>query len=329
MEMSLKERLLSADDRSMEIAQSLLADGRLVALPTETVYGLAADATNGEAVARIFSAKGRPQFNPLICHVNGIEMAEEYAVISAPARRLMEASWPGPLSLVLPSKPDTKIHPLVSAGLDTIALRHPRGMMEQLVTKMGTPLAAPSANASGKISPTTAGAVRESLGNKVDLILDAGPCSVGIESTIVKVEDDHLTLLRPGSVTSDELEKVSQLNLLVVEAGSAIQAPGMLHSHYAPDSAIRLNAQKLQQGEALLAFGPNEIAGTEHAVACENLSLSADLIEAAANLFSMLRRLDQKRPSRIAVAPIPTIGIGLAINDRLTRAAAPRSVHNG
>ena len=316
--------ILPANNQTMARAQALLAIGGLVALPTETVYGLAADATNGEAVARIFSAKGRPQFNPLICHVSGTKMAEEIAVIDEHARRLIDAFWPGPLTLVLPLKNDTNIHPLVSAGLDTIALRHPRGLMAQLVAEMERPLAAPSANASGKISPTTASAVHNSLGDKVDLIIDDGPCSVGLESTIVKVGDNQLTLLRPGSVTIDDLEKASGMNLLVADAGSSIQAPGMLASHYAPNANMRLEARFVEPGEALLAFGPVRIEGANNAIAMQNLSPSGDLIGAAANLFSMMNLLDQSIAKTIAVEAVPLTGIGIAINDRLARAAAPR-----
>lgn len=329
MNMAQTKPIMPANEQALARAQALLADGGLVALPTETVYGLAADATNGKAVARIFSAKGRPQFNPLICHVSGIEMAQEFALIDEPAKRLIDAFWPGPLTLVLPLKNDTKIHPLVSAGLDTIALRHPRGLMAKLVATMGRPLAAPSANASGKISPTTARAVHNSLGDRVDLIIDDGPCSVGLESTIVKVENQRLTLLRPGSVTIDDLEKASGMNLLVASAESAIQAPGMLASHYAPNASMRLDAQYVEQGEALLAFGPTRIEGAQAAVAMQNLSPSGDLIEAAANLFSMMSMLDQSRARCIAVEPVPANGIGVAINDRLARAAAPRGDNNG
>ena len=328
MNMAQTNPIMPANNQAMARAKTLLADGRLVALPTETVYGLAADATNGEAVARIFSAKGRPQFNPLICHVSGTEMADEFAVIDGLAQRLINAFWPGPLTLVLPLKKDTKIHPLVSAGLDTIALRHPRGLMSKLVAEMDRPLAAPSANASGKISPTTAKAVYESLGNKVDLIIDDGACSVGLESTIVKVENQQLTLLRPGSVTIDDLEKASGMNLLVAEAGSSIQAPGMLASHYAPNASMRLEAQSVEPQEALLAFGPVRIKGADKAVVAQNLSPSGDLIEAAANLFSMMRLLDQSGARNIVVEPVPSTGIGAAINDRLARAAAPRGNEN-
>ena len=329
MSATVTDNIMPANEAALQRAQKLLTAGRLVALPTETVYGLAADACNGEAVARIFSAKGRPQFNPLICHVSDADMAAQYAHVNAPAQRLIDAFWPGPLTLVLPLKKNAGIHPLVVAGLDTIALRQPRGLMTELVDRMGTPLAAPSANASGKISPTTARAVQESLGDKVDLIIDNGPCSVGLESTIVKVEQEQLTLLRPGSVTIAELEKVSQMNLLVAEAGSAIQAPGMLHSHYAPSSAMRLGAKSVEPGEALLAFGPNRIAGSDQAVAVANLSSTGNLIEAAANLFSMMNQLDKSGATQIAVEPIPGDGIGLAINDRLTRAASPKEDRDG
>ncbi len=323
------DNILPPNGAALDRAHALLTAGQLVALPTETVYGLAADACNGEAVARIFSAKGRPQFNPLICHVSDANMAARYAHISEPARRLMKAFWPGPLTLVLPLKKSAGIHPLVAAGLNTIALRQPHGLMADLVDRVGHPLAAPSANATGKISPTTARAVQESLGNKVDLIIDNGPCPVGLESTIVKVDHDQLTLLRPGSVTISELEKVSQMNPLVAEADSAIQAPGMLHSHYAPTKAMRLDAKSVGADEALLAFGPDRIEGADKAVAIANLSLTGDLIEAAANLFSMMSQLDKTGANRIAVSPIPIDGIGLAINDRLIRAAAPKGETDG
>ncbi|KAG1650451.1 Threonylcarbamoyl-AMP synthase [Nymphon striatum] len=262
-----KNTIAPANNASLARANALLSDGRLVALPTETVYGLAADATNGKAVARIFEAKGRPQFNPLICHVSGIDMALEYADINDDALALMKAFWPGPLTLVLPLKPNAKIHPLVSAGLDTIGLRHPRGLMADLAAQIGSPLAAPSANASGKISPTTAQAVLDSLSNKVDLIIDDGACAVGLESTIVKVEDDRLVLLRPGSVTLSDLEKVSHLNLLQAKANSAIQAPGMLASHYAPNASMRLNVKVVNQDEALLAFGSKRADGANDVMA--------------------------------------------------------------
>lgn len=316
-------------DDSFAHALAVLGNGGLVAVPTETVYGLAADATNGKAVARIFEAKGRPQFNPLICHVCSIDMAAEFAEVNDDARALMDAFWPGPLTLVLPLKKSAPIHPLVSADLDTIALRQPCGTMAKLVHALDRPLAAPSANTSGKISPTTAQAVYESLGNKVDFIIDNGPCSVGLESTIAKVDAQTLTLLRPGSITLSDLKKMSHLNLLEAAVNSSIQAPGMLASHYAPNAAMALNATSVREDDALLAFGPKRIDGASKAKHVCNLSTTGDLIEAAANLFSMMSELDKKGAARIVVEPIPADGIGAAINDRLARAAAPRGDTNG
>lgn len=322
-------QILRAGNEAMARALVILGNGGLVAVPTETVYGLAADATNGEAVARIFSAKGRPQFNPLICHVSSLEMAQEFAVFDEASLALAEAFWPGPLTLVLPLKQGAKIHPLVSAGLDTIGVRFPKGLTADLIARYGKPLAAPSANSSGKISPTTALSVQQSLGNKVDLIIDDGPCAVGLESTIVKVETETLTVLRPGSITLTDLKKVSHLNLLEASADTSIQAPGMMVSHYAPNALMRLNADNLLEGEALLAFGPVRISGADGAVKTLNLSPSGNLIEAAANLFSMMSELDNSGVARIAVEPVAMQGIGVAINDRLSRAAAPREVDNG
>lgn len=324
MKHEYSDRILPATSDAMARALAILGNGGLVAVPTETVYGLAADATNGEAVAGIFSAKGRPQFNPLICHVSSLEMAQEYAVFDAASLALAKTFWPGPLTLVLPLKKDTKIHPLVTAGLDTIGLRFPKGLTAELIAQYGKPLAAPSANSSGKISPTTALAVYQSLGNKVDLILDDGPCAVGLESTIVKVSAGSATILRPGGITLSDLQKMSHLNLLEAEANASIQAPGMMASHYAPNALMRLNAEKLLEGEALLAFGPHRINGADKAVTLLNLSPSGDLIEAAANLFSMMSELDNSGVAKIAVEPITMSGIGVAINDRLKRAAAPR-----
>ncbi|WP_053999114.1 L-threonylcarbamoyladenylate synthase [Ahrensia marina] len=317
-------QIVAVSDDALTQALVILGNGGLVAVPTETVYGLAADATNGEAVAGIFSAKGRPQFNPLICHVSSLEMAQEFAVFDEASLALTNAFWPGPLTLVLPLKDNTKIHPLVTAGLDTIGLRFPKGLTAELIAQYGKPLAAPSANASGKISPTTALAVQQSLGNKVDLILDDGPCAVGLESTIVKVAGDTATILRPGGITLSDLEKMSHLNLLEAEANASIQAPGMMTSHYAPNALMRLDAEKVVEGEALLAFGSSRITGADQAVKILNLSPTGDLIEAASNLFSMMSELDNSNVARIAVEPVPMSDIGIAINDRLKRAAAPR-----
>ena len=310
-------------EQAFEPALGLLAAGEPVAVPTETVYGLAADATNGEAVARIFEAKGRPRFNPLIVHVSGLDMARGIAVFDPLSLRLAETFWPGPLTLVLPLRERHGIHPLVTAGLSTVALRMPRGVAQDLIRRLGRPLAAPSANASGKISPTTAQAVSDSLGDAVKLVIDGGSAPVGVESTIVKVAPDAVYLLRPGGVSTDELE--SLLGVEVRRGGQGgIEAPGMLASHYAPDAAVRLEAIELREGEALLAFGPRRIAGAERAVATLNLSAKASMREAAANLYEHLQALDRAGAPAIAVEPVPDKGLGEAINDRLRRAAAPR-----
>jgi L-threonylcarbamoyladenylate synthase len=293
-----------------------------VAIPTETVYGLAADATNGRAVARIFEAKGRPRFNPLIAHVSTLDMARSIAAFDPLSLSLAEAFWPGPLTLVLPLAKDSPVHPLVTAGLDTVALRMPQGFGAGLIAALGRPLAAPSANSSGRISATSAQAVQADLGPRIPLIVDGGPTPVGLESTIVKVEDGAIRLLRPGGVPAEEIEMASGVPLL--RGASAVVAPGMLASHYAPRAAVRLNAHEIRPGEALLAFGTTELKGARRAVAVENLSPSGDLGEAAANLFTMLGRLDASGADAIAVVPVPTAGLGEAINDRLARAAAPR-----
>ncbi|RUM97254.1 threonylcarbamoyl-AMP synthase [Pseudaminobacter arsenicus] len=308
---------------ALERALDLLAQGEVVAIPTETVYGLAGDATNGEAVARIFEAKGRPRFNPLIAHVASLEMAESFAIFDPLSRRLAEKFWPGPLTLVLRHREGSAIHPLVRAGLDTIAVRMPRGFGAGLIGKFGRPLAAPSANSSGRISPTSAAAVAVDLGGRIKLVVDGGATPVGLESTIVKVEDGRLHLLRPGGITGPELVGVAGTRLhRGVEAG--IQAPGMMASHYAPGAAVRLGVGEVRPGEALLAFGPERAKGAEHAVAILNLSPRGDLREAASNLFAHLQALDRSGAAVIAVEPISAEGLGEAINDRLARAAAPR-----
>ncbi|MCT7373604.1 L-threonylcarbamoyladenylate synthase [Chelativorans salis] len=309
-------------DQALEAACRLLDAGELVAIPTETVYGLAADATNGEAVARIFEAKGRPRFNPLIAHVADRQMAEGIAVFPPLAARLAEAFWPGPLTLVLPHRQGSGIHPLVTAGLDTIALRYPRGFGRDVIARLGRPLAAPSANISGRVSGTTAEAVNAALGNRIPLIVDGGPTPVGLESTILKVTDEGLTLLRPGGIAAEEIEGVVQVPLS--RGAKGIEAPGMLASHYAPHARMRLNVAEVMPGEALLAFGPARAKGAETAAEVMNLSPSGDLREAAANLFSHLSRLDAGGAVTIAVEPVPLTGLGEAINDRLMRAAAPR-----
>jgi L-threonylcarbamoyladenylate synthase len=316
--------ILTADE-ALEKAAKLILAGNPVAVPTETVYGLAADATNGDAVARIYEVKGRPRFNPLIVHVGDMEMAERIGEFDPLSRRLAEKFWPGPLTLVLPLKKGAKIHPLVRAGLDTIALRMPAGFMARLIVRAGRPLAAPSANSSGRVSGTSAAAVNADLGARIALIVDGGPTPVGVESTIVKAEGDHLRLLRPGGLAAEEIEAVAGVR---IERGKAagIEAPGMMSSHYAPGAKVRLNATEIAAGEALLAFGPNRAKGAEGAVAVRNLSPKGDLREAAANLFSMLGELDAAGASVIAVERIPSGGLGEAINDRLRRAAAPRDI---
>jgi L-threonylcarbamoyladenylate synthase len=308
--------ILPLDDAAIARAADLIRAGQPVAVPTETVYGLAADATSGEAVARIYAAKGRPSFNPLIVHVASLAQAEILAQLSPIARRLAEALWPGPLTMVLPLRRGSPASSLVTAGLQTIALRMPaHAGMQGVIAASGRPLAAPSANASGRISATRAEHVAASLGERVPLILDGGPTQHGLESTIVAVEADRLRLLRPGPIGADRLAAVTGLP---VESSDdvRIEAPGQLSSHYAPAKALRLGAAERREGEWLIGFGP--IAGDD------NLSPSGDPIEAAAHLFEALHRADATDMTAIAVAPIPDDGLGLAINDRLRRAAAPR-----
>ncbi|PBB42799.1 threonylcarbamoyl-AMP synthase [Mesorhizobium sp. WSM3866] len=306
----------------MERALALLEGGDVVAIPTETVYGLAGDATNGAAVARIFEAKGRPRFNPLIAHVADLAMATRIAALDPLSTKLAEAFWPGPLTLVLPQRAENGIHPLVTAGLDTIALRMPRGFGGELIARLGRPLAAPSANSSGRISATTAEAVSADLGGKIKLVVDGGATPVGLESTIVKIEDGKLRLLRPGGIAARDIGAVAGIE--VIRGATGIQAPGMLASHYAPRASMRLNVGKLTSGEALLAFGRARAEGWQDAVALRNLSEAGDLREAAANLFAYMQALDRSGAPTIAVEPIPADGLGEAINDRLARAAAPR-----
>ncbi|EJF90508.1 L-threonylcarbamoyladenylate synthase [Bartonella tamiae] len=316
--------ILPVEKKTIDKAVALLADGKLVALPTETVYGLAADATNGKAVASIFAVKGRPQFNPLIVHVNSIGMAERFVHIDSISQKLMNAFWPGPLTLVLALKDEHTIHPLSSAGLPTLAIRQPQGVFADIVTQLDVPLAAPSANLSGRLSPTSAQDVSDMLGDQIPLIVDAGAASVGVESTIVKVTHEGVFLLRPGGVISEEIEALIKMPLKRMEQHTAIEAPGMLKSHYAPLAKVRLNAKQVEDGEALLAFGESRISQSQKAIAMLNLSKTANLTEAATNLFHFLKELDQKNIAQIAVEPIPNYGLGEAINDRLQRAAAPR-----
>lgn len=306
---------LGASAPDLARAARLLAAGQLVAFPTETVYGLGADARNGRAVAAIYAAKGRPSFNPLIVHLADAGDAQRHVAWSDGAQRLADAFWPGPLTLVLPLRPGHAISDLVTAGLDTLAVRVPvHPTARALLREFGGPVAAPSANPSGRISPTTAAHVLAGLSGRIAAVVDAGPCAVGLESTIVGLAGAP-TLLRPGGVAVEKIETVLGHALIRPDAGGTITAPGQLISHYAPAERVRLNADAPRPGELFLGFGAME---------CDlNLSPSGDLEEAAANLFGHLHALDARaRP--IAVAPIPGHGLGAAINDRLARAAAPR-----
>jgi len=314
-----KNAVLAADTpKSVEEAAILLRAGKLCAFPTETVYGLGADATNADAVLSIYETKGRPRFNPLIIHCADVAMAETLVEFSPLARRAA-GLWPGSLSLVLPAKPGNGLADVATAGLDTVAIRIPDHKLAlELIAAVGRPLAAPSANPSGRLSPTTAEQVRKGFGGRVP-VLDGGPCKAGVESTIIRVDGDRLVQLRAGAVAREDIEAALGVAVELAEEGSAISAPGMLLSHYAPNALMRLNAQP-EAGEAFLAFGPT---GAFDGV-MRNLSPSGDLREAARNLFAMLHELDASGVSRIAVAPIPDRGLGEAINDRLQRAAAPR-----
>jgi L-threonylcarbamoyladenylate synthase len=321
-------RVLKADPAAVAAAARCLAAGGLLAFPTETVYGLGADACNGEAIARLYEAKGRPAFNPLICHVQDLPAAARLGVLDAAAARLAQALWPGPLTLVVRKRPDCPVAELATAGLPTLALRVPdHPIARAVLTEFGRPVVAPSANRSGHVSPTTAAHVRADLGGRIDLIIDGGPTSVGVESTIVACLDRPL-LLRPGGVPRAEIERVLGHALAEVPDATleaAPMAPGQLASHYAPHAALRLKAAGVHPGEALLAFGPVLPPGAAGAARVLNLSARGDLIEAAANLFSHLRALDAPDVTMIAVMPVPHHGLGEAINDRLQRAQAPRA----
>ena len=310
--------VLAADHASIAKAAELLRAGRLVAFPTETVYGLGADATNDTAVASIFAAKGRPTFNPLIVHVADLIQAEQLGIFSNTARRLAAHFWPGALTLVVPRRRNIKLSLLVSAGLETIALRVPSApVVRALLEESRRPIAAPSANRSGLISPTAAEHVNASLGAQVDLILDGGATPLGLESTVIGCVGTEPIMLRPGAIARDVIEAIAgPLGL----AKGTILSPGQLASHYAPKAKLRLGARSVESGEALIAFGTDLPSGASHVF---NLSPPADLREAAANLFAMLHAADAVSV-RIAVVPIPTHGLGEAINDRLVRAAAPK-----
>jgi len=322
MPVQVATRLLPANRDSVAEAARVLSEGGLVAFPTETVYGLGADATNGAAVARLYAAKGRPRFNPLIAHVADTHAALALGHFSDHATQLAAAFWPGPLTLVLPKAAGCPVAELATAGLDSIAVRVPgHPVARDLLMAFGKPIVAPSANQSGHVSPTTGQHVHADLDGRIDLIVDGGATSVGIESTIVSCIEMP-TLLRPGGLPREAIERVLGHALMVAEPSTdeTPLAPGMLASHYAPRTPLRLHAREVRDGEALLAFGTN----IPNAARVLNLSSTGDLVEAAANLFSHLRALDASGAHGIAVMPIPNEDLGEAINDRLARAAAPR-----
>lgn len=303
--------------KSIARAAELLRRGELVAFPTETVYGLGADATNDTAVARIFEAKNRPSFNPLIVHVPDPETAAAYAVFTPMAEAIAARFWPGPLTLVLPRRPDCGLSRLTSAGLDTVAMRVPsHDSARQLLRSAGIPIAAPSANRSGLLSSTTAEHVADQLGDHVSVILDDGPCAIGLESTVLDLSEETPAILRQGGLPQEEIEDALGGPVAIASADDdAPKSPGMLTRHYAPSQPLRMNASAAQPGEALLGFG-------RVMEATKNLSPDGDLVEAAANLFAFLHALDTPDHDGIAVSPIPETGLGRAINDRLRRAAA-------
>jgi L-threonylcarbamoyladenylate synthase len=325
--------LIAADARGIADAASRLLAGQLIAFGTETVYGLGADATNAKSVARIFEAKGRPHFNPLICHYPNADAAFAHVVADARARQLAAAFWPGALTLVLPRALTCPVALLAGAGLETLAVRVPAGgVASALLSSVGRPIAAPSANRSGEVSPTTAAHVFDGLSGRIDAVLDSGPCAIGVESTVLDLTGSQPFLLRPGGVTAAAIEAVlgvpvqRGISRETAEAARTLRSPGLMVSHYAPTLPVRLDAARAAPDEALLAFGPPP-SGAYPAVLFQ-LSGRCDLVEAASRLFEGLRTLDAAGPKagavRIAVMPVPTDGLGEAINDRLTRAAAPR-----
>lgn len=319
-----------ATNAAIDEAAALLREGKLVALPTETVYGLGANALDGRAVARIFEAKGRPQFNPLIIHVSDLKSAEEIVVFDDRARAVAKAFWPGPLTIILPRKRECAVSELAGAGLPTLAVRVPvHPVAQALLKKAGVPVAAPSANKSGEPSATTPRHVLASLGENVDMVLAAGPCSVGVESTVLDLSEKTPVILRPGAVTAEDLKPLLDDVSYETGAPEKPKSPGLLLRHYAPSIPVRMRAVDVNADEALLAFGSLKFMGIKGGGSAKdlpddqirNLSESGDLNEAAANLFSMLRDLDQPGYKSIAVMDIPDRGLGIAINDRLRRAA--------
>lgn len=310
--------MASSDD--IAAAARALREGKLVAFPTETVYGLGADATDDKAVARVYAAKGRPSFNPLIAHVPDQAQAFALGIFSAEATALAKAFWPGPLSLVVPRQPHCPVSLLASAGLDSIAIRVPAHPMAlELLRAVGRPVVAPSANPSGKISPTAAEHVRRHLKGKLAMVLDGGRCKVGVESSVVSFMEAVPKLLRQGGIPRTDIENVLGHPVAAQSHSARPHAPGQLMSHYAPHAELRLNAEAPREGEAYLGFGPL------HAHGPWTLSATGDLVEAAASLFRLLHEIDATGVTRIAVAPVPHHGLGEAINDRLMRAAAPRT----
>jgi L-threonylcarbamoyladenylate synthase len=317
---------LNAHTDGLERAAQLLRQGRLVAFPTETVYGLGADATNPQAVAKVYEAKGRPTFNPLIAHVADMDMARHEGLFDAEAEKLAAAFWPGPLTLVVPRAASGSVCALARAGLESVALRMPaHELAHELLMRVERPVAAPSANLSGHVSPTRAAHVLADLDGRIDAVIDGGATQVGLESTIVACLGGRAVLLRPGGIPIEALAETLgyQPDTPSSPAIDAPQAPGMLASHYAPKAQVRMNAEQIKPHEAALLFG-EPMPGASQAKACFNLSESGDLVEAAARLFDALRALDASGAAAIAVAPIPEAGLGVAINDRLRRAAAPR-----
>ncbi len=325
--------LKAATPQAIDEAAGILCAGGLVAMPTETVYGLAANALDGVAVAKIFTAKGRPQFNPLIVHVAAADTAEKFVLMDDRARRVAARFWPGPLTMILPRRTDCTISDLCSAGLPTLAIRVPsHPVARALLEKAGVPLAAPSANKSGTISPTTPMHVVGSLGDAVDFVLAAGPCTVGLESTVLDLSAGKPLILRPGAITAEDISVVlgEEVGYDLGDHNGDVRSPGQLLKHYAPSIPVRLNAVDVAPGEGLLAFGSLKFMGVRGggfasalpAGSLLNLSEQGDLYEAAANLFRMLRDLDRPAHTGIAVMNIPDQGIGIAINDRLRRAAA-------
>lgn len=309
-----KQRVLQGSD-GIKTAAKVLRSGGLAAFPTETVYGLGADATNDTAVAKIYEAKGRPQFNPLIVHAADRETLKSLVIWNSLADSLADAFWPGPLTFVLPRTGDCPVSLLASAGLDTLAIRVPSlDLARSLLKACKCPVAAPSANKSGHVSPTTADHVSGEFGSELSVILDGGPSQIGLESTVIDLTTDEPILLRPGGISRERLENtVGKVGVATLE--TPLKSPGMLERHYAPITPLRLEAGTAEAGEILLGFGPEALGSTL------NLSVNGDLVEAAANLFAMLRDLERARPAGIAVMPIPKTGLGLAINDRLRRAA--------